>query len=67
MAKLCLDCRSLLTTQSIRLHDNLREVKHIHNYTLYECRECQANIGLSSVPHKWVLMNAEADQQQKVA
>ena len=65
MAHICLDCRDLLTTQSIRLHDGLREVKHIHNNTLYECENCHAQIALTSVPHQWVLMNAK--KQQKVA
>lgn len=64
MAHLCLDCRSLLTTQSIRLHDNLQEVKHVHNNTLYACKSCHAEIALTSVPHQWVLMNAKSNEQK---
>ncbi|WP_261842532.1 hypothetical protein [Aliamphritea ceti] len=64
MAQLCLECRSLLTTQSIRLHDSLQEVKHVHNNTLYACNCCHAQIALTSVPHQWVLMNAKSSQKK---
>ncbi|WP_299201155.1 hypothetical protein [uncultured Amphritea sp.] len=65
MTCLCPQCKSLLEHQSISLHSRLAEVKHIHNNTLYVCKDCSAQIGLVSVPHSWQLM--PYSENQKVA
>ncbi|MDO6564892.1 hypothetical protein Q4488_16035 [Amphritea sp. 1_MG-2023] len=63
MTCLCPQCKSLLEHQSIRLHNRLVEVKHVHNNTLYSCQDCSAEIALMSVPHRWQLMSYRSDQQ----
>jgi hypothetical protein len=63
MTCLCPQCKSLLEHQSISLHSGLVEVKHIHNNTLYRCKDCSAQIGLISVPHRWELINYTPGQQ----
>lgn len=64
MSTLCPQCKTLLEHQSISLHSGLSEVKHVHNNTLYVCRDCDSHIGLISVPHRWELIEIEATQQR---
>jgi hypothetical protein len=66
MSCLCPQCKALLEHQSISLHSGLSEVKHVHNNTLYMCKDCSSHIGLISVPHRWELLDIE-DNQQRVA
>lgn len=65
MECLCPQCRSLLENQSISLHSGLKEINHIHNHTLYKCDNCEAEIALVSVPHRWELVSKA--RSQKVA
>ena len=65
MECLCPQCKALLDTQAISLHSGLIEITHVHNNTLYECRDCSAQVGLASVPHRWELV--AFTQKQKVA
>ncbi len=65
MTCLCPQCKSLLEHQSITSHSSLVEVKHIHNDTLYVCKDCSSQIRLISVPHSWQVM--PFSETQKVA
>ena len=63
MTCLCSQCQSQLENQSISLHNGLMEISHVHNNTLYECKDCFAQIGLVSVPHRWQLVSSAPKQQ----
>lgn len=65
MECLCPQCRALLENQSISLHSGLTETNHVHNHTLYQCVDCEAEIALVSVPHRWELVSRA--RQEKVA
>ena len=65
MKCLCPQCLALLETQAISLHSGLVEINHNYNNTLYQCKDCGAQVGLASVPHRWELVAFE--QKQHVA
>ena len=63
MECLCPQCKALLETQAISLHSGLTEINHIHNNTLFQCHDCDAQVGLASVPHRWELVGFAQKQQ----